>query len=330
MMNRKIFFLFILYFLCFSCTGRKVFSEENPELNVRRFDIDLYKYLNKQSTGESLSVQYKTFLDIYGEQVIGIGKTDSVGFYERLGTFFSDSMLMSLYKDQQSRFENFSFVDKELNPALVMLLKEFPALKQPSVYAHVSGLNQNVVVTDDILSLSLDKYMGADYKFYQGYFYDYQLRNMTPDRIVPDYLLGFMMANFPFKGLSEVLLERMLYEGKLRYVLSRLLPDRNSWEYIAYTKEQDTWCRKNESRIWKSILKNDHLYTPDYMTTARYMNEAPYTTVISPESPGRIGVWVGFQIVKSYIKKHPETSLSDLVNIKDAQQLLKESGYKPQ
>ncbi|MDR3062292.1 MAG: gliding motility protein GldB [Dysgonamonadaceae bacterium] len=330
MIDREIFFLFVLCFFCFSCTGRKVFCEVNPELNVKRFDIDLYQYLNKQSTEESLSASYKTFLDIYGEQVIGIGRPDSIGFYERLNTFFSEPVLMSLYKDEQFRFKDLSFIDNELNPALVTLLTEFSTLKQPSVYVHVSGLNQNVVVTDDILSLSLDKYLGTDYPFYQDYFYDYQLQNMTSGRIVPDYLLGFMMANFPFGGNSEVLLERMLYEGKLRYILSRLLPDRNPWEYTAYTKEQYDWCRTNEFRIWKRILENDHLYTSNYKTTSQYMNEAPYTATISPESPGRVGAWVGFQIVGSYMKKHPETSLSNLVDIKDARQLLKESGYKPQ
>ena len=330
LLNRKLFLLFILCFSCYCCTERKRVRDENPELKVKRFDTDLYRYLNKQSTEESLSLQYKPLMDIYGPQVIGIGKTDSAGFYDRLKAFFSDPGLRSLYKDEQSRFENLSFVDQELSPALAMLLKEFPGLKQPSVYVHVSGLNQNVVVTDDLLSLSLDKYLGADYKLYQGYFYDYQLQNMTADRIVPDLLLGFIMANFPFAGNPEILLDRMFYEGKLRYILSRLLPDRNPWEWIAFTKQQDNWCRDHESQIWKSILENDHLYTSDYRTTGRYLNEAPYTTPVDPESPGRIGVWLGFRMVDSYMKKHPETSLTHLAGFQDARRVLTESGYNPQ
>ena len=326
---RKIFFLFFLCFIGVSCAGHKVIVEINPDLNVKRFDVDFYKYLNKQVTAENLSDQYKPFLELFGTQVIEVESPDSIGFYERLNSFFSEPDLMSLYKAQQEKFIDFDFVDKELNPALTTILKEFPNLKQPNVYVHVSGLNQSVIVTDEVLSLSADKYLGTDYPFYQRFFYDYQLQNMTSARIVPDYLLGFMMANFPFEGNQDVLLDRMLYEGKLRYILSRLLPKRTPWEYVAYTKEQYSWCDKHEADIWKTILENEHLYASDYMRVTQYINEAPHTTVVSPQSPGRLGVWVGFKIVSSYMKKHKEVTLADLMKFTDASDLLKEAKYKP-
>jgi hypothetical protein len=280
-------------------------------------------------TEDALSANYKTFLNIYGEQVIEIGSPDSAGFYYKFNAFFSEPTLMSLYKAEQNRFTDIDFISKELYPALEVLLREFPGLIRPTVYVHVSGLNQNVVVTDDVLSISLDKYMGTNYPLYQKYFYNYQLQNMTPERIVPDYLLGFMMANFPYEGNPGTLLERILYEGKLRYILSRLLPNREPWEFVAYTKEQYSWCNKNHSRIWKTILNNDDLYSSDYMTTIQYFNESPYTSSISTESPGKIGVWIGFQIINAYMKNHPNTSLSGLMNFIDARQFLKDSKYKP-
>ena len=326
---RKIFFLFFLCFIGFSCAGRKILVESNPDLNVKRFDVDFYKYLNKQLPEEDFLTQYKPFLEVFGTQIIDMEVVDSIGFYERLNSFFSEPALMSLYKDQQEKFVDFDFVDRELNPALVTLLAEFPNLKQPNVYVHVSGLNQSVIVTDEVLSLSADKYLGTDYPFYQRFFYDYQLQNMTPARIVPDYLLGFMMANFPFEGNQDVLLDKMLYEGKLRYILSRLLPERKPWEYVAYTKDQYSWSDKHEADIWKTILENEHLYSPDYMRVTQYINEAPHTTVVSTQSPGRLGVWVGFRIISSYMKKHKETTLADLMKLTDAGELLKEAKYKP-
>ncbi|MDR1368852.1 MAG: hypothetical protein LBJ72_01810 [Dysgonamonadaceae bacterium] len=329
MLNRKIILLFLLYLSCISCSCRRTFSERNPELDVKRFDTGLCKYLNKQVTEEAFTVQYKSFLDVFGMSVIGVGSSDSIGFYERLNTFFLEPTLMSLYKREQELFPDFEFVDRELNPALTMLLKEFPGLKSPSVYVHVSGLNQNVIVTDEVLSLSADKYLGIDYPLYKDFFYDYQRQNMTPERIVPDYLLGFMMANFPFEGNQEVLLERMLYEGKLRYILSLLLPERDPQEYVAYTKAQYSWCNDHQSEIWKIILKSDHLYVSDYMIVTQYMNDAPYTVAISPKSPGRIGEWVGYQIISAFMKNRPKTTLIDLMKLTDAGQLLKDSKYKP-
>jgi hypothetical protein len=186
-----------------------------------------------------------------------------------------------------------------------------------------------VVVTDDILSLSADKYLGADYPLYQKYFNDYQRQLMSSDRIVPDYLLGFMMANLPFSGDEDVLLDRMLYEGKLRYILSQLLQDRKSWECMAYNNEQYEWCEKHESLIWNIILENHYLFNADYLTTNQFIKEAPHTAALPVESPGRVGVWLGYRIISSYMKLKPNTTWQELMENTDYRELLKQSKYKP-
>ncbi len=327
-MNSRSVVLFICCFLLFSCSGKKVYSEGNPELKVRRFDTALYNYLKGTASESDLS-GYSDFMTIFGSNIIYIGKADSTGFDSRLKSFFSEPTLMGLYADEQSKFADIGFIDEELTPAFEALLKEFPALKQPRIYMHVSGLNQNVIVTDDALSISADKYLGSDYPLYKEFYYDYQLQNMTPERIVPDYLLGYMMADFSFKGDGNVLLDRMLYEGKLRYILSRILPERPIWECMAYTQDQYQWCSDNHSRIWKSILHNNQLYDSNHLIVSQYLNDAPHTTSLPPESPGRVGVWIGFQIINSYMKHNPETTLQELMNKTNAQELLKQAKYKP-
>lgn len=269
------------------------------------------------------------FLNVLGEKVIHIGRSDSTGFYERLKKYFSEPTLMGLYRNEQEQFADIQALTNEMAYGLDVFLKEFPTIKRPHVYLHVSGLNQNVVVTDEILSLSADKYLGADYPLYQQFFYDYQRRLMTPDRMAPDYLLGFMMANLPFKGKDDVLLDRMLYEGKLRYILSQLLPNRQVWEYLGYNEVQYSWCNNNQKQIWKTILENQHLFTGNYLTTAQYLKDAPHTSFLPVESPGRVGVWLGYRIIASYMKQNPDTGLRDLMELTDYQDLLKRSKYKP-
>jgi hypothetical protein len=305
-----------------------MYSESNSDLQIIRFDEHLYRYLTQNDSGNLLD-EHSSFLNEYGEKVIYVGKPDSLGFQERLHAFFSEPALMALYRDEQSKFADISEINAELSYGMEILLSNFPQLQRPRIYMHVSGLNQNVIVTDEILSLSADKYLGADYPFYQDFFYEYQRQLMSPDRIVPDYLLGFMMANFPFEGNEEILSDRMLYEGKLRYLLSQCIPNREIWEYVGYNKEQYTWCMNHQSKIWKSILENQHLFKPDYVTTSQYLKEAPYTASLPTESPGRTGVWLGYQIVVSYMKNHPETGMQELMNRTDYRDLLKLSKYKP-
>jgi len=312
-------------FLLIACSSQK---KLDTDAQIIRFDTALYQYLT-QNEPDGFLDEYRTFLDEYGEKIIGIGRSDSAGFYSRLREYFSESTLMQLYSDQQVLFSDISALNAELSSGMEILLKQFPELRRSKIYLHVSGWLQNVVVSDEILSLSADKYMGADYSLYPEFFYEYQRQNMLPERVAPDYLLGFLMANFPFRGNAEVLLDRMIYEGKLRYILSRLLPKRKMWEYVGYTGEQHKWCNTHRDRIWKSILDNQHLYRPDYFTTDIYLKDAPTTATLSPDSPGRVGVWIGFQIVVSYMERHPTTDWRTLMNQTDYVAFLKESRFNP-
>lgn len=327
-MNFRSLYLMIFCIVAFNCSGNKSTEEYSSEYRIIRFDKDLYQFL-KGEGDKNLLYQHPLFLKEYGEKVIYIGSPDSTGFINRLDKFFSEPTLMKIYEDQQIQFDNIEAINRELAEAMDSFLKNFLQVKKPQIYMHVSGLNQNVIVTDEILSLSVDKYLGVGYPLYKNFFYDYQRQTMSADRIVPDYLLGFMMANFPFQGNDELLLDRILYEGKLRYILSVILPDRNEWEYVGYNKEQYEWCTIHESRIWKSILENQHLFQPDYKTTQQYLVNAPYTSSLPTESPGRVGVWLGYQIISTYMKKNPNVSLLELVQKVDYQELLKQSKYKP-
>ena len=313
--------------LCvFCCSGNK--TPESTEFTIIRFDVDLYSYLINNEK-DSLLQDHTDFLDVFGESVLSIGKSDSSGFFLRLKEYFSELTLMGIYKDEQEKFADIKDINKELSNGLYIFLQQFPQIKPPKVYMHVSGFCQNVVVTDYILSLSIDKYMGADYPVYQKYFYEYQRELMSPDRIVPDYLTGFMMANLPFVGEDDVLLDRILYEGKLRYILSKLLPKRKIWEYVGYDEEQYVWCDRHQPQIWNTILENHHLFTPDYFSTSQYLKDAPHTAYLPADAPGKVGVWLGSNIISAYMKQKPKTSWMELMENTDYQEILKQSKYKP-
>jgi uncharacterized protein YjaZ len=66
------------------------------------------------------------------------------------------------------------------------------------------------------------------------------------------------------------------------------------------------------------------------MDWAKLVNPSPTgTTKMPTNSPGRAGNWMGYRIIRAYMKKHPNTSLEQLMALKDAQKILDESKYKP-
>lgn len=308
-MKKRCFEWLLTAFLVVGCTK----NAKNTDFPVQRFDTDFYRYINAELPIDSLQ-KYNPFLNDYRERVMDD---------------FSDSTLMQMYRDEQTILADISGLQKEIVSGMEILLLHFPDLRQPEIYLHVSGWNYRVVAGENYVSLSADYYLGADYPLYQSYFYEYQLSQMTPERMAPDLFLGFLMSEFPFKGNESVLLDKMLYEGKLRYILSKLLPKRKIWEYVGYTPEEYNWSKDNESRIWKTILEKKQLFTSDYLTTMQYFRDAPYTSALPVESPAKIGILIGYQIVTNYMKQHPKTTWNELMNQEDHLLFLKESKYRP-
>jgi len=50
---------------------------------------------------------------------------------------------------------------------------------------------------------------------------------------------------------------------------------------------------------------------------------------LDSESPGRLGRYVGWQIVRAFMDKNPEVTLTELLDI-PADEIFKKSNYKPE
>ena len=61
----------------------------------------------------------------------------------------------------------------------------------------------------------------------------------------------------------------------------------------------------------------------------KYIGERPNIPEIGKQCPGRIATWVGWQIVRKYMEEHPQVSLQQLMEEKDAQKIFQQSKYKP-
>ena len=112
------------------------------------------------------------------------------------------------------------------------------------------------------------------------------------------------------------------------YVCSTLL-DEPEYEVMGYTKEQWQWCEKYEQQVWNRIMDKRDLFKTEQMLLTSYLNDGPFTAEISQEAPPRIGTWIGWRIAESYMEHHPEVSLQELIANNDAEQILRESYYKP-
>lgn len=337
MKARKNYFLLIVLSLLFaSCrvsTGEVVADPiEEEGVSVVRYDklLDEYVRFNSFSSLQKMNTEYRQPTKLLIEDVLAIGQVNDDHILQRLKTYYSDTTLLRLIADVEVQYPNLDTVEKGLTKGFRKLQKEVPTLPVPTIYSQISALNESVVLSDSLLGISLDKYMGEDYPLYKRFYYDYQRRTMRPDRIVPDCFVFYLMSQYPFPmDYGRSLLDVMLHYGKINYVVQKILSYHSSEDVLGYSEAEKEWCQDNRKMVWEYIAKNDHLNATDPMVVRQYTKPAPSKIFFGEEAPALIGTWLGTQIISSYMKRHHKVSLQELLEMTDYERMFAESHFNP-
>jgi hypothetical protein len=121
----------------------------------------------------------------------------------------------------------------------------------------------------------------------------------------------------------------MLHRGKVIWLLSVFMPDKKMEDIMGYTPAQWHWAEANEEQVWKTIVAQKHLFSTDMQLINKYLNDAPFTAPVSQESPGRLGTWIGWRIIDSYMEQKKTMTLEQLMKENNYRKILEQSHYRP-
>ena len=300
-------------------------------IKVERFDSAFWSLDTTRIAEEfqRLMVEYPDITPTYTEKVVRFGHPDSAITHETYMFFRRDTAVQRLYTDALKIYSNMSDIERDLTTAFRRARYFLPQFATPNVYCHVSGLNQSLIIDETFISLSIDNYLGADYPLYKHIgIYKYQRPNMRREKVASDYIIAWLSSEFS-TNLANNLLTDIIHRGKILYTVSVLLPETPEHVIMGYSKEQWDWVKNNETSMWNSLIYTKDLYTTNMITKNKYINDGPFTLPFTQESPGRAGVYIGWQIVESYMRHNPEISIQQLLQQPDAQVILNNSNYKP-
>lgn len=305
-------------------------DKSDLQIKIERFDKDVFALdTNNIIKGiPALQEKYGDFFRLYTEDLMQFGSpSDTAWFQYAFCTFLTDSVFRNAYETSLHTFNDVSGIEKKLTKAFRYIEYYFPKTILPKIYMHVSGFNQPVVATDSILSISTDNYLGRDFASYKNLVHSYQLEGMKPENVPSDYVMVWLVNSFPFS--SETLLDNMLYQGKIMFLLETFMPGEKEHILMAFTPEQLKWCRNNEKKMWITMVESKHLFMQDRMLLAKYLGDAPSTSYFPPESPGRAAVWIGWQIIRAYMANNQDITLQQLMSENNYRKILEKSGYRP-
>jgi hypothetical protein len=334
-MNKSL--LLILLIIILICCQRNPLLVDvtgiDIKLNVKRLDRDIFRITpdSKQIAIKELRQSYGSFFDAYNENVIALGNPADSLYPIYLNKFLSDSIRVQSRLKIDSVFRDISAIEKKLEDGFRHYKYYFPHKTIPQIITIISGFNQSVVMTNNAVGISLDNYLGADCPFYVMLgLPEYKRENMNCGRIPFDVLYSWALSEFEFDESNNNLISNMIYQGKMIYFLDAMFPGEPDDIKIGFQSRRLGWCKKNEAGMWTYLVEHNLLFDTDRMTIVRFVNPAPFTSSFTKDSPGRTGVWLGWQIVRKYMKKNPGITLPALMLENDYQKILNDSGYSPE
>src|SRR5690606_1652281 len=129
---------------------------------------------------------------------------------------------------------------------------------------------------------------------------------------------------------DKSVLADMIAYGKSFYFAKHMLPCVPDSIFIWYSAEEMRGARANQDLVWARFVEDEVLYSTSHIMKQRFLGERPKTLEVGEKCPGRIGQWLGWEIVRKYMETHPEKSLPELMAMPDARKLFKASRYKPE
>lgn len=329
-----LFFSFLALFACENNRWRTDVSTISVNLNPQRFDLKLQK-LSRQTFDEAgwsqLSAEFPHFAKLYLEGVMQFGRSGESEAIYTFNRFLNDEDIQELLEDVAKTYPENSLKKEfdRLEKGFQYYKYYFPNRPIPELRTFVSAFTFSTVASDRILGVGLDMYMGGDYEIYPKIgIPQYKFKNFSRPYLVSDALKAWLISEFESPGAKN-LLEQMVEQGKVLYLLEAFLQDTEDHLFMNYSKEDMAWCKTHEAQIWFHFIEMELLHTTDNIKIRKYMGDAPFIAGFPEGSPGRVGQWVGWQIVSDYMRKNKNVTLTQLMQTKNADLILQQSNYKP-
>lgn len=333
MRERLSAFIFVC-FVVLSCSTDKL----DVDVSTVDFNLELFRFEQEMfaaNSAEELSAVNQELLEqgselyefyLYDMVRLGNPHSDSIGFY--LLPFVQDSIMKMVVEDIDQTFGDFKAEFDLIIDAFKHLKYHIPNINLPEkLITYNSTFSYGVVSHENMIGIGLEMYLGESNDVIKeirlpNYMKSKMNKTYLPVDVARSWLTTSVLEDVP----GETFLNNLIYYGKLHYFIEAMMPNQPKEVIIRYTQEEYDYALASEYNIWQYLVEMDWIYTTDMKVKLRFFEPAP-TTVGIDDSPGRIGQFMGWQMVRSYMDTHPEVSLQELLKETSNTKILK--AYKP-
>ncbi len=319
----------LIVLLCFACSENPCREDAPPISGAESFDLirkekeffhldtkeEVRSFLeeNPVISNDFFYAREYPNLDILSERIVGV---------------INDPYIDTLRRESIEAFErNQAQLTSDLTEAFGRVHSLYPEKPVPDLHTFIGGLYNDIIVSRDTIVIGIDFFIGENATYRPTDFPEYIIKRYNYDYLAPT-VVKFHLNDIGKLGLENTMLSEMIDHGKMYYLLSRVMPCTPDHEIFGYTEQEMIDVKANQETVWAHFLQNELLYETEEFTKKKYIGERPNVYEIGEKCPGRIGAWVGWQIVESYVDQ-TGIEITDLMELEDHHQIFAASNYKP-
>ena len=307
------------------CIDSPDVSHIEVSVNIERLDKKLYKIPTKNDLEKILNKN-----PMFAEGFLNLSQYPMPHILiDRYFNLLNAADIDSLFIEVDNAFGDMEDIRLQFEDAFRYLSYYFPNAKIPKIQTVVTGIANDVYLSDSLIIIGLDYYLGPNGKYRPMDIPGYLLKRYQKEYLVPQLMLMYS-SNFNSTDFEDQsALADMIYYGKAYHMTKNLMPCIPDSLLTGYTAFETKDIDEHEPVIWASILENEVLYERNPFVKDKFLSERPKTLEVGENCPGRIGRWVGWNIVDKFALENPDVTLPELMQMDDAQKLFTESKYKP-
>ena len=328
----------LLFFLAVACNNNASTPDVSGiqvDVKIERFEKSFFSIDSNNIAPGLLRVrsQFPEFYPDFMRNILGVnGNDNDTSTLSVTGKFLKS--YFSFAAEVGKKFSNTSGIEKEIKQGFQSVKYYFPNYKVPRVVTYVGPFDApGVAMTRTYIAIGLQQFAGKDFPGYHSaevvqMFPVYITRRFDPIYIPVNCMKAVTDDLFPDKSNGRPLIEQMIEKGKQWWLVDKLMPHASDSLKTGYTQQQLNWCKENEGLIWNYFVSTQNLEVIEPDIIQNYVGEGPTTQGMPDSSPGNIGQWVGWQIVKKFAEKNSSLTPANVMNT-PARKILTEAKYKP-
>lgn len=309
--------------------SQKVYDTiEIKRLDLLATDFNTLPRLEAQEKLNSMEPGASIYLNLMSKLIASNGK--EINPMDGMSALAKTSAVNMFGRDVKGRLGNLTQVEAQIGQVCGALAENFPKARVNQVYAVISPYRQGVITSDSTVLIVTNLYLGKDYEGYNG-FDEYFRSTREVNRIPYDVAEAALAAGYPYTD-GKTVLSKMLYHGALAYCVMSTMRTPSPALAIGVTTDQLEWLKKNRTEIWRTLIDRNMLYSTTPLDADKLLAEAGSSPWLHAEAPGRVGRFIGLEIVRAYLAQKPETEVSWLLTpaFYNSETVLTEAAFNPQ